>query len=114
MVVVVNIIPIKRSTLPVRVRPESDANITTAPFRFQVAHRVDQKALPDDDFDNYHDYHDVVCMIGSCLSCGQSESFKHLIWPCGSISNLIMIMMIITTKMIIIATEMMIITTNLM
>ena len=62
MVVVVNIIPIKRSTLPVRVRPESDANITTAPFRFQVAHRVDQKALPDDDFDNYHDWLSWCCL----------------------------------------------------
>ena len=26
---------------------ESDANIATAPFPFQVADRVDQKALPD-------------------------------------------------------------------
>ena len=62
MVVVVNTIPIKRSTLPVRVKPESDANITTAPFRFQVAHRVDQKALPDDDFDNYHDWLSWCCL----------------------------------------------------
>ena len=42
--------------------PESDANITTAPFRFQVAHRVDQKALPDDDFDNYHDWLSWCCL----------------------------------------------------
>ena len=33
--------------------PESDANITAAPFGFQVAHRVDQKSLPvhDDHYD---------------------------------------------------------------
>ena len=29
---------------------------------------------------------------GSCLSCGQSESFTHMIWPLGSISNLTRIM----------------------
>ena len=39
--------------------PKSDADITAAPFSFHIAHRVDQKALPDDYHDdNFNDYHD--------------------------------------------------------